>query len=414
MVKMFKCFVAGLVGGWLVACSTDGEVAGVSTVETENAYVVQVVDESGAPVANATAVLRAANYLPALEVLKKETAVRIFTSDSVGIVRVDTLFADSMTLEVMDEGRGAFALLLANQIKMGDSSEIAVSPLSVMSGRIDLPEGSDGVWIQVYGTDRKVKTDSEGFYKIEGLAPADYRVRIVAGDSIVEDLVTVPLAAPESSSSGQIAESSSSDEPESSSDEEPGSSASLGYLNVLDFENGLKSNVLFAGDSSELYLKPTDTTVVMSPVEDSAALAVVDAGAGREGKAFHWTTSGMQGHWSFMGLWICSSSDPCDFSGIDSVEYFVRGTGSYSFNLEAIVDGTSGKAVFLDTLGGADEWERVVVKPSDFMVGDSTYGNMGWDYVSKQATNIAVSAYFDTEIWIDDIKFYGVNEKDLR
>lgn len=218
MVKMFKCIVAGLVGGWLVACSTDSEVAGVSTVETENAYVVQVVDESGAPVANATAVLRAANYLPALEVLKKETAVRIFTSDSVGIVRVDTLFADSMTLEVMDEGRGAFALLLANQIKMGDSSEIAVSPLSVMSGRIDLPEGSDGVWIQVYGTDRKVKTDSEGFYKIEGLAPADYRVRIVAGDSIVEDLVTVPLAAPESSSSGQIAESSSSDEPESSSD----------------------------------------------------------------------------------------------------------------------------------------------------------------------------------------------------
>jgi len=415
-------FVAGVCS--LTACSSDDKVAGVSTVETENAFVIQVVDGDGLPVTNAKAVMRTANYLHAygsgfsleptqgINVMEDENGnsrlvEKVFTSDSVGYVRIDTLFADSMTLEILNNDRGAFTLLLADDIEMGDSTEIAVSLLGVMTGKIDLPEGSDGAWIQVYGTDRTIKTDSEGYYKIEGMAPAEYRVHVVVGDTTMDDVVTVKsgeIAEPESSSSEEPAAVSSSSEFSVESSAESSSSAPLGYLDVLDFENGLGS----------VYLKPTDTTVTMYPVEDSASLAIVDAGLNREGKAFHWATSGETGHWSFMGLWMCSSSNPCDFSGIDSVEYYVRGTGSYSFNLEAIVEGTTGKAVFLDTLGASDEWERVVVKPSDFMEGDSTYGNMGWEYVSKQATNIAVCAYFDTELWIDDIKFYGVNEDDLK
>jgi len=408
----------------LMACSANDEVAGVSTVETENAYIVQVLDEEGAPVANAVARMRSADYLPELNAtLAKETAevyynpadtvqvisplstcypnqkICVYKSDSLGFIFLDSLFADSVTLEILDGVRGLFTTLVADEIQKGDSVELTINPYGVMEGKVDLPEGETFAWVQIYGSDRKTKTDSLGNFDFGELAPGDYRIRIVVGDSVIEEKRSVVSYSGEKFSDSSVTVSSSSDGAECSS-----STASLGYLNVLDFENGLGS----------VYLKPTDTTVVMYPAEDGASMAIVDAGLGREGKAFHWTTSAGLGSWSFMGLWMCSSSNPCDFSGVDSIEYYVRGTGSYSFNLESIIEGSTGKAVFLDTLNGSDEWERVVVRSSDFMEGDSTYGNMGWDFVSKQVTNIAVPAYYDAEIWIDDIRFYGVDEKDLE
>lgn len=429
----FTSAVAVVSAVGLTACS-ETETAGVSTVETENAYIIQVVDDGGAPVVNATARLRPADYLPELNsALAKEVVyydpadtmptpyssplsacysdqkVCVYKSDSLGFISLDRVIADSMTLEILDGQRGSFTTLVANEIQEGDSAEITINPYGMMVGKVDLPEGEKFAWVQIYGTERKMKTDSLGNFGFGLLAPGDYRIRIVAGETIMEEARTVvsyekPVV---SSSSSLRSESSSSGIPESSS-------SALGYLDVLDFENGLKSNIVFDGDSSTLYLKPTDTSLVkMSPGEYEAELSIVEAGAGREGHAMHWTSSAEKGRWSFMGLWMCSSTTPCDFSAIDSIEYFVRGTGSYSFNLETLVDGSTGKAVFLDTLQGADEWERVVVKPSDFMEGDSTYGNMGWDFVSKRVTNIAVPAYYDAEIWIDDIKFYGVNRDDL-
>ena len=416
----------GLSAG-LIACSSDEKVAGVSTVETENAYVIKVVDEGGAPVAGAVARLRPADYLPELNsALAKQTVyydpantmpppyssplaacysdqkVCVYKSDSLGLISLDRVIADSMTLEILDGQRGSFTTLVADEIQEGDSAEITVNPYGMMVGKVELPEGEKFAWVQIYGTDRKMKTDSLGNFGFGELAPGDYRIRIVVGETVTEESKNVvPYVRPAVSSSSSMPESSSSEE-------------ILNYLSVIDFENGLKSNIVFAGDSSELYLKPTDTTsVVMSPGEYEAELSIVEAGAGREGHAMHWTTSAKTGQWSFMGLWMCSSTNPCDFSVVDSIVYYVRGTGSYSFNLEAIIEGATGKAVFLDTLQGADEWERVVIKASDFMEGDSTYGNMGWDFVSKQVTNIAVPAYFDTEIWIDDIKFYGVTKEDL-
>lgn len=408
----------------LSACSSDEKVAGVSTVETENAYVIQVVGEGGAPVVNAKAVLRAADYLPKrVHALQKSSVNEIlasaegqteiiyldYTTDSLGFLQLDNALADSMTLEILEGNRGAFVTLVAENIRLGDSAEVVLNRLSTLTGKIDLSEGEEFAWVQVYGTDRMVKTDSDGRYEIEGLAPADYCVHFTIGEKTVDEVMIVksvdlqPESSSVESSSSAVEPKSSNDVAESSSSDAESSSSEWDYLNVLDFESGLGG----------IYLKPTDTTVVMYPVEDSAVVAIVDAGAGREGHAMHWTTSAKTGQWSFMGLWMCFSTNPCDFSVVDSIVYYVRGTGSYSFNLETIIDGATGKAVFLDTLQGADEWERVVVRPSDFMEGDSTYGNMGWDFVSKQVTNIAVPAYFDTEIWIDDIRFYGVTKEDL-
>lgn len=399
------------LAAYLCSCSSEDKVAGVSTVETENAYVIKVLNEDGVAVSNAEARLRAADYLPSFAQAEGgvSAAVKTFVTDDAGYLRINEQISDSMTLEVLDGNQGAFMTLLAANVLQSDSAELMMNRLGAMYGQVELPAGEEFAWIQIYGTDRMVKTDSEGRYEIPDMAPADYRYRIVVGEASAEGVATVKSGVKAPASSSSENESSSSEEPESSSSEQI-----IDYLSILDFENGLRSNIVFAGDSSELYLKPTDTTsVVMSPGEYEAELSIVEAGAGREGHAMHWTTSAKTGQWSFMGLWMCSSTNPCDFSVVDSIEYYVRGTGSYSFNLETIIDGATGKAVFLDTLQGADEWERVVIKASDFMEGDSTYGNMGWDFVSKQVTNIAVPAYFDTEIWIDDIRFYGVTKEDL-
>ena len=43
----------------------------------------------------------------------------------------------------------------------------------------------------MYGTDRLVKTDSEGFYEMDSLPAYDYDLRVVVGDSIVDEYAEV-------------------------------------------------------------------------------------------------------------------------------------------------------------------------------------------------------------------------------
>jgi len=96
---------------------------------------------------------------------------------------------------------------------------------------------------------------------------------------------------------------------------------------------------------------------------------------------------------------------------LDSVVYYVRGSGEYSFGIEAF-DELSGKALFFDSL--RTEWTRVRVRSSDFVAADSNGGNIGWYLVRQKVTNITFSAIGNAEIWIDDVRIYGLNRDDVE
>ena len=390
MKKWILIFVALI----LCACS-DKDVAGISSVETENAFLIRIVREDSMPAANVVARIRSADFVRNVTEDSAEAAFfKEYKTDSLGCIRIDSLAVDTAMIEIIDKGEGVIRKILAGDVQEGDSVQFVLEKTGSLHGKVYLPEGVDYAWVQVYGTDRLVKTDSRGFYEMDSLAPYDeYGLQVIIGDTVVQQSAEVKIG-------GETSSNVYAFEPDS--------------VKVLDFETGKADFVLEEFDLRATgYLMVTDTSVVTVPaVSDDASDAVEDAGAGRDGKALHWKSSAGFGVWSIFGIWICTEKSPCDLTKLDSVVYYVRGTGHYSFAFEALgKTNVEGKTLTQDTLRAKDEWKRVCVKPSDFIGPDSSWGNFGWDAVKKTVTTISILAYDEAEIWIDDVTLYGIKPR---
>ncbi|WP_298769014.1 hypothetical protein [uncultured Fibrobacter sp.] len=390
-----------LVALW--ACSKDSEVAGISTVETENAYLIQIVREDSTPAANAIARMRSVNHVHAFDEKSAKTDFYAeYMTDSLGYFRMDSLSVDEATIEIVDRGAGLFRKILAEDVQNGDSAIFVLQKTGNLSGKVYLPEGVDFAWIQVYGTDRLVKTDSEGFYEIDSLPPFEYDMRITIGDSVVEQSAEIKTGEAASANICTF-------EPDS--------------VKVLDFESAsAQFTIKELGISETGYMSSTDTSVKTTPEVETIPETrkdlsefIVEAGADRKGNAIYWETSAAKrGSWSFYGIWICKEESPCDVSATDSIVYYARGKGVISIILETLGESnTEGKTLAYDTLKTSDEWQRRVIKPENFKPRDDLYGNLGWEVISKSVTTISIAAYDSTEFWIDDVVFYGVKPSDF-
>ena len=379
----------------LAACSND-KLAGISTVETENAYLIQVVHEDSTPAANVIARMRSANFVRDIEGDSSSAAYyEEFMTDSLGYIRIDSLGVDEATLEIVDRGTGAFRKIQADEVRESDSVRFVLEKTGSVRGKVYLPAGVDYAWVQVYGTDRLVKTDSDGFYELDSLPPYEYGLRVVVGDSVVEQSATVESG---KESSGNVF----AFEPDS--------------VKVLDFESSGKDFFIAdLGITVEGYMSATDSNTKTEPdIGEDVAKFIDSAGAGREGRALHWKSSAKYGKWSFFGTWICEEKSPCDLSATDSIVFYARGTGVISIAFETLGNSnTEGKTLAYDTLDASDTWKRVSIKPVNFKARDDLYGNLGWDVISKAVTTVSIAAYDDTEFWIDDVVLYGVKPSDF-
>ena len=395
---MKKLFLLLVLSAYFFFCAcSDKDVAGISSVETQNAFLIRVVHNDSLPAVNAVARVRSADFVRNIAEDSAETLFfREYRTDSLGCIRIDSLAVDTAMIEIIDKGDGVIRKIHAAEVQDGDSVQFVLEKTGSLRGKIYLPEGVDYAWVQVYGIDRLVKTDSRGFYELDSLAPYDeYGLQIVIGDTVVQQSAEVKVGVETSSNVYAF-------EPDT--------------VKVLDFEMGKADFVLEEFNLHATgYLMVTDTSVVTVPaVSDDASNAVESAGAGREGKSLHWKSSAGFGVWSIFGIWICTEKSPCDLTKLDSVVYYVRGTGHYSFAFEAFgKTNVEGKALNQDTLLTKDEWKRVCVKPSDFIGPDSSWGNFGWDAVKKTVTTISILAYDEAEIWIDDITLYGIKPSDF-
>lgn len=388
----------------LWGCTND-KVAGFDTVETENALVIKVVDSDSKPLTNALARMRPLNYLPDMSQAEDDSVAGNFRTDSLGYIRLDSasiaeVKADSAIIEILvaddseDSQEGALSRIsLAAALKdPGDSLELKTTSLGEVSGNVTLPDGESDAWVQVYGTEHWAKINSDGSFTLEGLPPAEYDLRIVVGESIQEISATV-----------------SSDETENVND-------LLGkYLDVCDFESkDYHSSLRAPMNNNEWYLAHQGDSVVTTPGDTNGIAGIEKAGAGRDGYAFHWTSSSPNGSWSDWGLWLCSSENPCDFTPVDSIVFYIRGKGRYSLMMESLGDGNyKGKAIYQESLDSEDEWVRKSVTPKDFIEGDSSWANLGWEMIHKKITNMNIAAHGEAELWIDDIRIYGVTRKDF-
>ena len=383
------------------ACS-DKEVAGISTVETENAFLIQIVREDSKPAVGVVARMRSVDFVRDIEDdSSKAIFFEEFTTDSLGQIHIDSLAVDVATIEIVDAGEGLFTKISAEDIQEGDSVQYALEKTGSLRGKVYLPDSVDYAWVQVYGTDRLVKTDSEGFYEMDSLPPYEYDMRVIVGDSIIEQSAKIDAGEDVSANVRTF-------EPDE--------------VTVLDFESASAQFVIKElGISETGYMSSTDTSVKTTPeveiipeTRKDLSEFIVEAGADREGNAIYWETSAaMRGSWSFYGIWICKEESPCDLSATDSIVYYARGTGVISIILETLGESnTEGKTLAYDTLK-TDEWQRRVIKPENFKPRDDLYGNLGWEVISQAVTTISIAAYDSTEFWIDDVVFYGIKPSDF-
>ncbi len=165
----------------LFACSTDKEIAGASTVETENACIINVVNIDAKPVSYAVARIRPLWYVQGTSSNSQNDVLEL-TADSLGNIVMDSADFDKGYIEIIDGNEGVFRAIAASDLKKNKLTTVQLEELGSVSGKADIPEGSDYAWIQVYGTDKLIKTNEKGEFSLDSLPPASYQIRAVISE----------------------------------------------------------------------------------------------------------------------------------------------------------------------------------------------------------------------------------------
>jgi hypothetical protein len=153
---------------------------------------------------------------------------------------------------------------------------------------------------------------------------------------------------------------------------------------------------------------------------------LASAGAGRGGSALHLSCNAGQCDTGrvILGATLLASS-PRSFRSMDSLDLWVRGTGSLWITLEhldsvelvkiqkGLIDSLQPQRAWtsrvLDTA-----WQRVRILPGNFDPPDGKSGNIGWSGVRDSVNYLTILIQGGTEMWLDDIRFHGINRGDLR
>lgn len=119
------------------------------------------------------------------------------------------------------------------------------------------------------------------------------------------------------------------------------------------------------------------------------------------------------------------SRRPRGFRSLDSIELWIRGSGRVWIALEHLdslqmarlargrIDSLEPRRAWASR--AADSlWRRVAIRPSDFDPPDGRSGNVGWSALRDSLNYVSVLLQEGSEVWIDDLRFHGILEADLR
>ncbi|MBR2306539.1 MAG: hypothetical protein IKA48_04995 [Fibrobacter sp.] len=405
MNRVWKLGLAAL-GGALVACSGgDSGVAG-SSMETENSIALSVQLADGSPAARVRVIVRPDSYLAGADSLEDSLVDENmnFETDSTGKLILDNLGYGSYIVEARSDSlKGASKFNYRSWQTEGGRVSLHLGKPGLVSGRVLVEDDEDAseVTVAVQGLDYSVMADGMGNFEFESL-PAGYfeMVAFVQTDSVVVD---------DSGKKGKvrvirklgssIANVRAGQENAVVIDTRP--QDSLPSFVFEDFEGSI------------------DAWKVQHSENANGSIEIVDAGLGREGKAAHFTCENDSAYnWVLMGR---SLGGMVDMSNLDSIVFWARtdivdtAKRKYiSFSLDLNVDSTSeltsGKAwVHLDV---DTTWNRYVVTPDDFLEPDSNNigGNLGWEAVKHNITDLSIFGGTGGEFWIDDIEVFGYSK----
>jgi len=170
-----------------------------------------------------------------------------------------------------------------------------------------------------------------------------------------------------------------------------------------DFERATTRSLL--PDSASWYNGATDSATVSVPKLDTAGL-------GRSGHAVHISYKASSVTYQYALLGIAMGKNPVNLHSLDSMVVWVRGSGNLSIAFDRLIAGNKGKAWLHLTL--ASGWARVRIRPQDFDSASVIGNNIGWNAVRNSITNLSFLVAGGSELWVDDIRLYGINKNDLK
>lgn len=174
-------------------------------------------------------------------------------------------------------------------------------------------------------------------------------------------------------------------------------------VKIDDFEDGntytsLPSSAAWRMGSSTVYSVPT--------------MQIVDVGGGgRANKAMHVAYSTASPNYTVVAVSLASG--PRNLRSLDSIVFSARGSGKIHVALEHLTNSAGPKAWMQFNLESS--WTRKAIRPVDFDTTISVLENSyGWTTIRDSVTDLSFIVENGTDLWLDDIRFFGVNRDDLR
>lgn len=153
---------------------------------------------------------------------------------------------------------------------------------------------------------------------------------------------------------------------------------------------------------------------------------IASAGLGRNGSALRLVcASGQCGTTRSILTATMLSRSGRNFRSLDSVELWIRGSGRLWVAMEFLdslqsarlargqIDSLEPRRAWTSTVADST-WRRIALRPSDFDLADGQYGNVGWESLRDSINYFSVLLEGGTEVWIDDLRFHGIVDADLR
>lgn len=181
----------------------------------------------------------------------------------------------------------------------------------------------------------------------------------------------------------------------------------IGSVQVDDFEDSNLTTQLPSNNS--WYTAAPDSTVRLGPLQQ------VDAGGGRTGKALrleYGAAASNQGKYALIGTFLGSKMAPRSLRSLDSLVVWVKGSGNLSVAFDRLPPHDKAKAWAHTTLDST--WRRLRIRPQDFDPPDGIANNRGWEAVRDSVTNLTFLVSDGATLFLDDVRFFGVDRDDLK
>ena len=166
---------------WMLAGCLEGGGSGTETSNGELVGRVFYPDQS--PAAGAQVFVRRDDFLTDTSRAGSGLALADAITDAGGGFRLDSLLPGDYKLEIRD-GQGQAVLIDFNLKKGAKTTELAADtlrPVGALSGRVELPsENPSHAYVQVFGMERLVRSDPDGYFLIPDLPAGHFLFRAIS------------------------------------------------------------------------------------------------------------------------------------------------------------------------------------------------------------------------------------------